>query len=1123
MNEQTIFSAALERPSDERRAFLDGACAADPAMRLRIEKLLAAYENDLGFMGQPAGQLVGETPSEQIGTQVGRYKLREQIGEGGMGVVYVADQKEPVKRKVALKIIKPGMASKDVIARFEIERQALAMMNHPNVAKVLDGGVTDRGQPYFVMELIQGVPVTEYCDERCLTTRERLELFLQVCRAVHHAHQKGIIHRDLKPSNILVSRIDDKAIPKIIDFGVAKAMDQKLSDSTVYTQFSQLVGTPLYMSPEQTELGVLNVDTRSDVYSLGVLLYELLTGRTPFDRDVLMSSGFDEMRRIIRHEEPTRPSMLVNTLKGDAATTISAHRGTAPHKLSDLLRGELDWLVMKALEKDRDRRYESASALADDIERHLRHEPVIARPASRIYQAKKFAQRNRALVFGLMVVAMAMIAISAVSFGFTIRSRRIQHETARRLYASQMVQAASAWEDADYGSLENLVRSTTPTPNSPDFRGWEWYYLDEQFRRPFAVTPEAHVWQAAWDPRMNQIAVIIKKTDEDSAIEIWEPGNRLPLRIVAEISDTPAIEIKGFTWSANGNRMAFATTHGRAVVLDADTGATLFDQQVHAGTGEMTETFGVDLSPTADVLATGSWFGQIKTWDISRHELIDVILDPDTCSNLRCVAFSPDGDQLAATLRFGERAVWDFKTEAWFDYDRVSNGSLGMIRWCADGRRFATTDNHKVAVYQRGVAAPIAVFAHHDVRDVCWVDDNLLASDGVDQTIRFWDLEKLHQVRSLQVDRGPLWYACVSPDGQLLAATGARGLRVVRLTNRQGYQNVLEPPERKSGSLSSFVRWSDDGERIAVKHSAQRDPDKSKSTARLRIHDVRTSQIIAVHDEIGHGRFPIIDWSADGTFILYIDKDGRRHELGVTDPNMRNVYDDTRQAFDQLDHIAVSHESGLLAVAAGNEVRICEPGTMHTRDSLEIPGDLWSVRLAWSPDDRSLMIAYVVNRTIYIQIYDVQRQQTLAASAIVNSDDPVLAWDPTSTRVAVGTEDAVIHIRNIVSLEQDMTLVGHGSAIQGLAWSPHGTRIASCANDGTVRIWDSTRGDQLAAFHPPGQPKQYSSVDWSPDGRQLAIGGATGEVYVLDAGPAMPTFVSPRTTKSTARHEPSQR
>jgi WD40 repeat protein len=319
------------------------------------------------------------------------------------------------------------------------------------------------------------------------------------------------------------------------------------------------------------------------------------------------------------------------------------------------------------------------------------------------------------------------------------------------------------------------------------------------------------------------------------------------------------------------------------------------------------------------------------------------------------------------------------------------------------------------------------------------------------------------------------------------------------------------------------VRWSRDGERIAVKHWAQRGPDKSKLTKTLRIHDVRTSRIIAVHDDIGHGHIPIIDWSADDTFIFDIDNDGRRHELGVTDPTMRNVYDDTRQAFDDIDHIAVSHKSGFLAVAAGNEVRICEPGTMQTRDSLEIPGDLWSVRLAWSPDDRSLMIAYVVNRTIHIQIYDVQRQQTLATSAIVDSDDPVLAWDPTSTRVAVGTEDAVIHIRNVVSLDQDMTLVGHGSPIQGLAWSPNGTRIASCANDGTVRIWDSARGDQLAAFHLPGEPKLYSSVDWSPDGRQLAIGGANGEVYVMDAGPAMPTIVSPRTTNSTAKHQPSQR
>jgi WD40 repeat protein len=418
---------------------------------------------------------------------------------------------------------------------------------------------------------------------------------------------------------------------------------------------------------------------------------------------------------------------------------------------------------------------------------------------------------------------------------------------------------------------------------------------------------------------MNQIAVIIKKTEEDAAIEVWEPGNRLPLRIVTEIPDTPAFEIRGFAWSANGNRMAFTTTQGRAVVLDADTGASLFDQTVHTRTGGATN--GVALSPTADILATGSWFGQIKTWDINTHELIKVILDPPSRSNLRTIAFSPDGSQLAATMRFGRRAVYDFKMEAWFDYDPVANGSLGRIQWCADGRRFAATDEHKVAVYERGVVAPIAVFTHRDVCCVCWVDDTTLASGGKDQTIRLWDLQKRHQVRSLRVDRGPSWHVEVSHDGQFLASEGGRSLKVVRLNKRLGYHDVLEPADRQSGT-TSIVRWSRDGRRIAVKSWPNVGPSKQKAT--LRIHDLQTSQTIAVHDDIGHGHKPMIDWSADDTFILDIDNNGRRHELGVTDPTMRNIYDDLIQNSEEFHHIAVSHESGLLAVATGNEVRICE-------------------------------------------------------------------------------------------------------------------------------------------------------------------------------------------------------
>jgi serine/threonine protein kinase len=339
--------------------------------------------------------------------RVGPYKLLQAIGEGGFGTVFLAEQEEPVRRRVAVKIIKAGMDTKQVVARFEAERQALAMMDHPNIAKVLDAGATPTGRPYFVMELVKGVPITEYCDRNVVYTHERLALFEQVCHAVQHAHQKGVIHRDIKPSNVLVAIHDGKPSPKVIDFGIAKATDHRLTEKTIFTEYNQLIGTPHYMSPEQAEMSTLDIDTRTDIYSLGVLLYELLTGTTPFDPARLREAGYGEIQRIIREEEPPRPSTRLSTL-GEMATDIARHRHTEPTALRKALRGELDWIVMKAMEKDRTRRYETANALALDIVRHLGDEPVLARPASAAYRFRKFARRHRAALAtgGVVVVAL---------------------------------------------------------------------------------------------------------------------------------------------------------------------------------------------------------------------------------------------------------------------------------------------------------------------------------------------------------------------------------------------------------------------------------------------------------------------------------------------------------------------------------------------------------------------------------------------------------------------------------------------------------------------------------------------------------------------------------------------
>jgi serine/threonine protein kinase/Tfp pilus assembly protein PilF len=448
MQEQAIFVEALElRDAVQLAAFLDAACAGDQGLRARIERLLERHRQNDSFLNTPAATVADSHDSEQPGARIGPYKLLEQIGEGGFGIVFMAEQQEPIRRKVALKVLKPGMDTKQVVARFEAERQALALMDHPNIAKVLDADQTSSGRPYFVMELVKGVPITEFCDQGQLAPDERLSLFIDVCLAAQHAHQKAIIHRDIKPSNVLVTLDNGAPLVKVIDFGIAKALGQRLTDKTLFTAFAQFVGTPLYMSPEQAALSNIDVDTRSDIYSLGVLLYELLTGTTPFDRERFKNANYDEVRRIIREEEPPTPSTRLSTM-GHAAATAAAQRRSDPKQLSRLCRGELDWIVMKALEKDRNRRYETAGALAADVNRYLRDEPVQACPPSAWYLARKFVRRHK---MGVAVAAGALLAVglSLGALAWQLHELGLRRTETERVVSAALAQAKTYLEEGD--------------------------------------------------------------------------------------------------------------------------------------------------------------------------------------------------------------------------------------------------------------------------------------------------------------------------------------------------------------------------------------------------------------------------------------------------------------------------------------------------------------------------------------------------------------------------------------------------------------------------------------------------------------------------------------------------
>jgi WD40 repeat protein len=1021
-----------------------------PEMAQRIRELFPAVV----VMEQPnAGPTFDFTPTaERVGAIIGRYKLLERIGEGGFGVVYMAEQQQPVRRKVALKVIKPGIDTRQVIARFEAERQALALMDHENIAKVLDAGATESGRPYFVMELVHGVPITEFCDKNKLSTRERLELFVQVCRAVQHAHTKGLIHRDLKPTNMLVTLHEGVPVPKVIDFGVAKATGQQLTDKTLFTNFAQMVGTPLYMSPEQAEMTGIDVDTRSDVYSLGVLLYELLTGTTPLDKDRLKQAAFDEVRRIIREDELQWPSARLSTMGQQAARSISAYRNSDPKQLGQLVRGELDWIVMKALEKERARRYETASALAADVQRYLRDEPVEACPPSAWYRFRKFARRRKATLAAaagialMLLVGAGMLAISNVRVSGSLERER------RGAYFQRIALAEREWAANNLSGMEELLRQCPE-----DLCGWEWHYLK---RLRYGTLP--------------------------------------PLRHESGVYNV--------TFSPDGQYMATATKDGFVRLWHAKTGQELRKWPAHE-----TNAPCVRFSPDGRRLASASWDRTVKVWDV-QNVLQGEVQAPlfrlehtDPAFRLWSVAFSPDGQRLVSaggreSAEMGELKVWDLNT----GNATITLGFSWVVRsvqFSPNGRRIVGCSDDMVKVWdaQSGREEVICRDPHGDLQAVTFSPDGgrIAAVGGLfavhpDREIKVWDAQSGHEVFSLRGHVGGLRSVAFSPDGRRLASTGLD--QTIKLWDTLTGQEILtlrghidhvfcvafSPDGRQlaSASLDSSVRIWDATE-------VEREPSPEYRT--LRGHTGAVTDV-AFHPT---DERTLASAGTDGTVRIWDFSSGQT--LGTL----------TGSPSDIRLRLAYSPDGRRLAVASGDRKEVSIWDVATAKEISKFPGNATALCVAFNPDGQHVASS---GTEFVVRVWDAATGNE--TQALTGHEWPVhgVAFSPDGRRLASCSADTTVRIWDWTTGQELRVLEPrHTARVQNVAFSRDGKFLASAGWDRTVKVWETATW-QLVHNLRDSSGAAAQCVAFGRDGRRLAWGSADGTVKVWD-GPGTETHV----------------
>jgi WD40 repeat protein/tetratricopeptide (TPR) repeat protein/tRNA A-37 threonylcarbamoyl transferase component Bud32 len=1121
-----IFGDALEVPDPAARAaYLDRVCGDNAALRQRVEVLLAAHAGAGRFLeldsaglpddpthlapdatgefspdpypptetvagtrapDDPAGG-VGNTPRAEPGPGVGagtviagRYTLLEVIGEGGMGAVYLASQSEPVKRQVALKLIKSGLDSKAVQARFDAERQALAVMDHPNIARVYDGGATAAGQPFFVMELVQGVSLTLYCDRHRLSVKARLELFIQVCQAVQHAHQKGIIHRDLKPGNVLVTEVDGRPTPKVIDFGVAKATELRLTDLS-FADVGTIVGTPAYMSPEQADPSSTDIDTRTDVYALGVMLYELLAGSPPLDTRQFKQGAVLEMLRMVREVDPPRPSTRLS--KANDLPNIAARRSIEPARLAKSLRGELDWVVMKALEKDRTRRYDTANGLARDLQRYLADEVVEARPPSAGYRVKKFVRRHKGQVIAAGLVLFVLLTGVIGTTGGLIEVRRQEQiaraETAAKVQALQAeAERVKERDDALGTARKNAAAARAEAVRANDQKRRAEQNLTKaekaekdareqrnradnaaEVARQNLYYAQMHLGQQAWRehrglPHMRQLLNNWVPTDAAPDRRGWEWFylHALPYQNLRTLTESgrkrrPAT----VAWHLASKRLAEGAADGSIRIWDVDRERTTLVLKAPAPRLQYWGGNWLGWSPDGGKLAAGCRDGTVQVWDTGSGRKLQVLRGQQ--SPVASVAFCSDGTRVAAWGLRGTINIWDASTGR-LTANLAHPGAVGAGAWSPDDKLLAAGHGDgTVTVSGTRAGDPIVTLRAHvaAVTSLAWSpDSSRLASTSQDFTAKIWE------VASGRMVLGPLRHShevtsvAWEPEGQRLA-TGSID-ETVKIWDATTGHDVLTL--RGHVWTVTSLSWGPDG-RLA----------SGSSDGSVNLWNTNREQESSVLS--GHvARATAVSWSPDGKRLGSGGDDGT---IRIWDP--------------------VTHAEVLVLKGHDKGRRIPQFGLIRA--------------LAWSPDGTHLASAGLDGAA---KVWEVASGREVFALPADRGVVWSVAWSRDGTYLAAGSQDGWVHV--IEGLEHTPKVQGfkahepgkRGTAqpgVRALAWSPRENYLASAGMDGLVKIWDPIRGDERARLHGHQTP-WLLSVAWSPDGRRLASAGTDRLVIAWD-------------------------